>query len=289
MNEPPTLTLNPTIFLQLQEEERQRMAHALMSGPGQILANTLMEVEYALPLLEKNPQVVHSGLKALRNELREGLAQLKDLVAELQPPLLDEMGLGTGMQQYISKFGERTGLHVECEGCAEFHARYPRTIELALFRVLQDALSNVAAHAKATHVHVKLTRSENYVRLEIQDNGRGFAPRVPRSTQKRQLGLITMRDRVELLGGQMKLFSEAGRGVRVLVTIPYHGHASDSNLQGGETTDERTNHQSAPGARQNNTRREKAVRHNHRTKPGATTAKPTQKSAARKTRNQTRG
>lgn len=289
MNEPPTLTLNPTIFLQLQEEERQRMALALMSGPGQILANTLMEVEYALPLLEKNPEVVLSGLKALRNELREGLAQLKDLVAELQPPLLEEMGLGAGAQQYITKFGERTGLRVECEGCNEFQARYPRTIELALFRVLQEALSNVDAHAKATHVHIELARGENYVRLEIQDNGRGFAPRAHRSTQKRQLGLITMRDRVELLGGQMKLFSEAGHGVRVLVTIPYHGHASDSKIQGGETTDERTNHQPAPGTRQNHTRSEKAVRHNHRTKSGTTTAKPAQKSTAHKTRSQTRG
>src|SRR5215210_4329456 len=76
-------TLNPSMFLQLQEEERQRLARAMMDGPGQILANALTEIEYSLPLLEKNPKVAIAGLNALRNELREGLARLQSYVAEL--------------------------------------------------------------------------------------------------------------------------------------------------------------------------------------------------------------
>ncbi len=260
MNNSQPSTLDPTTFLQLQEEERQRLAHALMSGPGQVLANTLMEVEYSLPLLEKNPQVAIAGLKALRKELRDGLAQLKEYVAELQPPLLQEMGLGASVQQYVKKFGERTGIRAECRGCEQLHERYPTTIELALFRVLQEALTNVAAHAQASMVRVELFRSVNRIRLSVQDNGRGLALRTQGAAKKRQLGLIAMRDRVELLGGQMQLFSEAGRGVRVLVTIPYHGHAAEPHTSEGETTDERAivKHARAGSARQGNTGQEKA-------------------------------
>lgn len=240
MNEPQNITLDPSLFMQLQEEERQRLAHALMQGPGQVLANALTEIEYALPLLEKNPQVAIAGLKALRVELRDGLAQLKNFVTELQPPLLQEMGLGPSIYQYVHNFAERTGVRADCIGCATFHERYPVTIELALFRILQEALTNVEHHAQATHVRVELAQLPTQVLLTIQDDGRGFAVRTQGLPKKRQLGLIAMRDRAELLGGQMQLFSEEGRGVRLIATIPYHGNSNEGVKQGGQT-DERTN------------------------------------------------
>ena len=253
MNEAQPSTLNPSIFLQLQEEERQRLAHVLMEGPGQILANALMEVEYSLPLLETNPRVAKAGLDALRQELRQGLSQLQNYVAELRPPLLDEMGLGPSVNQYVRKFQERTGVQAECRGCESFHQRFPATIEVALFRILQEALMNVQTHAKATRVQVELVRSTHQIQITIQDNGRGFAPRPSGVLKKRQLGLIAMRDRAELLGGQMQLFSEVGKGVRVLVTIPYHGQAVENlampTFEGGQQLYERTNH------RQKNPRR----------------------------------
>ncbi len=252
VNESQTLTLDPSILMQLQEEERQRLAHALMHGPGQILANALTELEYAVPLLEKNPQVALAGLHALRGELREGLAQLKNYVAELQPPLLDEMGLGASIKQYVRQFADRTGLRAECHGCENFHDRYPATIEMALFRILQEALTNVETHAKATSVRVELARSASQLQMTIQDNGRGFAPRAHRLPKKRQLGLIVMRDRAELLGGQMQLFSEPGRGVQLSVTIPYHGHANEA-AEGGRQIHERTDNHGARAERAANT------------------------------------
>ncbi len=248
-------TLDASIFLQLQEEERQRLAHALMNGPGQIIANALMEIEYSLPLLEKNPRVAIAGLNALRDELRDGLTQLKNYVAELQPPLLDEMGLGPALASYVQQFGARTGIRAECRGCDKFRARYPLTIELALFRILQEALTNVKTHSHATHVLVKLERPTNQVQLTIQDNGRGFSPQANSLGAKRQLGLISMRDRAELLEGHVQVFSEINRGVRVVVTIPYHGHASENptaqTQEGGQELDERTNHNHAQGGARN--------------------------------------
>jgi len=241
VNDSQSTILDPSIFMQLQEEERQRLAHALMQGPGQVLANALTEIEYSLPLMDRNPQAAIAGLNALRNELRDGLAQLKNYVAELQPPLLDEMGLGASINHYIRTFGERTDIEAECHGCERFQERYPKTIELTLFRILQEALMNVETHAQAKHVNVDLERDTSHVQLTIEDDGRGFAPHSQALPKKRQLGLIVMRDRAEFLGGQLQLFSEQGRGVRLIVTIPYHGHATDAAKQGG-SNHERTNH-----------------------------------------------
>ncbi len=242
MSNSESSSLNPSTFLQLQEEERQRLAQALRTGPGQLLANALLEIEYTLPLLQQNPEAAFSGLNALRNELRAGLAQLQDYVAELQPPLLEEMGLGASIQQYVQKFGESTGIRAECQGCENFSVRYPITIEISLFRILQEALMNVQSHSKATRVRVELTRGSDYVQMSVKDNGRGFVPRAQPLPTKRQLGLIAMRDRAELLGGQLQLFSESGRGMRLVVKIPYHGHSTESPNQGGQQLHERTHH-----------------------------------------------
>lgn len=216
-----------------------------MSGPGQILANALMEIEYSLPLLAKNPQKAVSGLNALRDELREGLAQLQNYVAELEPPLLEEMGLAASINKYLENFGKRTGMVTECRGCEQFRERYPMTIEIALFRILQEALINVETHAHATNVSVHLAHRAAAIHMTVHDNGHGFAPRPNTMSKKRQLGLVAMRDRAELLGGQLQMFSEAGKGVRVVVTIPYHGHngeqtakASGAQQTAGEAVDE---------------------------------------------------
>lgn len=245
----PVSTLHPSIFLQLQEEERQRLARALLDGPGQILANSLMEIEYSLPLLEKNAEMAIAGLHALRNELRDGLAQLKNYVAELQPPLLEEMGLGASILDYVRRFSERTLIQADCRGCDQFRERYPTTIEITLFRILQEALTNVHLHSSATHVRVELASPANHVQLSVQDNGRGFALRADNQPKKRQLGLIAMRDRVELLGGQLQLFSEINQGVRLIAKIPYHGNipehprgrSGQKSKTGGKKDHDRTN------------------------------------------------
>jgi two-component system sensor histidine kinase DegS len=225
VDEIPDALVTPFTFLQLQEEERYRLARALMSGPGQILANTLMEVESSLPLVETNARLALEGLSALRQELRDGLAELKDYVAELQPPLLAEMGLGPCITQYASRFSRRTGILTECIGCSSFRERYPGTIEVAIFRILQEALGNVERHSQASRVRVTLSWRASQLRLVVQDNGRGFAPSGVEEPRARQLGLIMMRDRAELVGGSLKIYSEAGRGVRLVVSIPYHGHS----------------------------------------------------------------
>jgi signal transduction histidine kinase len=235
------LSLSVPTFFQLQEEERYRLARALMDGPGQILANTLIELENCLPLIEVDPKAAKSGISLLREEVRSGLSQLKTFVAELQPPLLAEMGLGQSLMQYVKSFGARNELKVECVGCDTMRERLPITMETAIFRIVQEALSNVLAHSGARNVVIELERQANQVRLEIRDNGRGFAPREVVGTNHRQLGLIGMYDRAKLVGGQLQIYSEARKGTRVVLNVPYHWHDESLGASGGRDEDVREN------------------------------------------------
>ncbi|MGB8645819.1 MAG: sensor histidine kinase [Anaerolineae bacterium] len=237
-------SLSTPTFFQLQEEERYRMARVLMNGPGQILANTTMELEHALALLDTNPDAARAGLAALRDEVREGLNQLKAYVAELQPPLLEEMGLGPSLNQYVAAYGARNGIAVECIGCDALHERLPSTIETALFRIVQEALANVLQHSGATRVRVQIEQLAKQLQVQVEDNGRGFQ-NAPGGARRRQLGLVAMQDRAQLIGGHLQIFSEAGKGLRVVVTVPYHGQ---SNLAAGGPHEDRRENQNGQNA-----------------------------------------
>jgi two-component system sensor histidine kinase DegS len=233
----PSLSI-PTFF-QLQEEERYRLARALMDGPGQILANTLVELENCLPLIEVDPKGAAAGISSLRAEIRSGLAQLKTFVAELQPPLLVEMGLGPSLRHYVESLGARNELQVECVGCDAMPERLPLTMETAIFRIVQEALANILAHSGARNVVVDLERESSQVRLEIRDDGRGFTPREGKGANHRQLGLVGMYDRAKLVGGQLQIYSEARKGTRVVLNVPYHWHEEDLKASGGRNEDVR--------------------------------------------------
>src|SRR5512140_3575247 len=97
-------TLSKAVVVQTQEEERYRLARALQNGPAQLFANAALEIETSLRLMEEQPDAARAGLLALIAELRQGLGEVRDLIAELQPPLLGEFGLGISLRKYIEDF-----------------------------------------------------------------------------------------------------------------------------------------------------------------------------------------
>lgn len=217
--------LSKAVVVQTQEEERYRLARALQNGPGQLLANAALEIETSVRLLEEQPEAAREGLTALVAELRQGLADLRDLIAELQPPLLSEFGLAYGLQRYTASFRKKTDIAVSLNGWEALVERLPSTMEMAIFRIIQEALENVRTHARATHVDINLHCTAEQMVVTIGDNGRGFASGNGPLPSGRRLGLVAMSDRAELLGGQLQVFSEPGRGVRVVLTVPLHGHS----------------------------------------------------------------
>jgi two-component system sensor histidine kinase DegS len=215
------------IVVQTQEEERYRLARMLQAGPAQLLANATFEIETCLRLIDTQPQTAREGLDSLLRELQQGLEDLRDVIAGLQPPLLEELGLVAGLHKYVTKFSAQTGIPVDLIGWEKLTERLPTTVELSIFRIVQEALENIRHHSQASHAQVEFAFQNGNLNVVIADNGKGFAPQM--LAPGRRWGLVMMQDRAELLEGNLQIFSEPGRGVQVVLTAPFRLPAPDRN------------------------------------------------------------
>jgi len=222
-------------IVQTQEEERHRLAHALQAGPAQVLANAALEIETCLQLMDDQPQTVREGLTLLMHELRAGLDNLRGLITDLQPPLLEDLGLAAGLQKYAENFSKRTNITVKLIGLDTFTERLSATVEISIFRIAQEAFENAYQHAQAQHVRLELNRTNNNLTMTITDDGKGFDNRQAMLTERR-LGFVAMRDRADLLGGTLQVFSEPGHGVQVVLTAPLRLPVSQSERGPHETS-----------------------------------------------------
>ncbi|MGQ9594755.1 MAG: sensor histidine kinase [Anaerolineae bacterium] len=211
----PSSSVDPAHILR-EEAERQRLAKALSKGPAQLLANAVVELDSTLPLVEA-PAQVREGLRQLRDELEQGLSQLQWLIWELEPPAaLQDLGLGAALERLTEQFHRRTRLPVRSAGLERLPEGLPYTVELALLRIVQEALENVHQHAEAREVRVGIAWREEGLELTVEDDGRGFLQRLPVPS----LGLVSMQDWADFVGARLRIRSEPGRGTRVTVLLP---------------------------------------------------------------------
>jgi two-component system sensor histidine kinase DegS len=210
----------------VQEEERYRLARALGNGPAQLLANSVLEIESSLSLWDADPAAARAGLVALLDELKLGVVQIRELIGDLQPPLLAELGLAASVSKYAEGFLKRTGIALSLSGWEALSERLPATMEIAIFRIIQEALENVRNHSKATHVRLALECTNEQLVVTIADNGQGFCIEEGVAASGRHLGLVAMHDRADFLGGQLQVFSEPSRGANVVLTVPLRGRTA---------------------------------------------------------------
>jgi len=206
-------------LMQAQEEERLHLSRELHDESGQLLASLMVQ----LGLLERDadePEMVQKRLADLRSVTSELQGDLHKLAVDLRPASLDHLGLVTALEQYTREFGRQYAVKVEFEAVGMQEGRLPIDVETALFRIVQESLTNVVLHARATHVDVLLSQRAAHVAATIEDNGIGFVPTSP--TFEDHLGLFGMRERVEMLGGKFTVESSPGKGTTVNVEIPYN-------------------------------------------------------------------
>jgi len=204
-------------ILGMQDAERRRIARELHDSLGQYLAVLKLNIE----MLHDDP--ASEELWAESENLTERcLAEIRTLAYLLHPPMIDEAGLESATRWYIDGFGERSGTKVSLDVGDEL-GRLPEHMELALFRVLQEALTNVHRHARASAIAVRIARSHERVVLEIEDNGRGIKPdvlqRFAESGAGTGVGLTGIRERVGELCGQLTVES-SGAGTHLTVSVP---------------------------------------------------------------------
>ena len=204
-------------LMKVQEDERLQLSRELHDESGQLLAALTVQ----LGLLEREgdkPEAIHARtveLKRTANMIQENLHRL---AINLRPANLDHLGLVTALQQFIQEFNRQYNIHVEFETVGMQDTRLPLEIETALFRIVQEALTNVVLHAQARCVDVLLSLKDKCVSVIVEDDGVGF---VPTSTvTNEQLGLFGMRERIEMLGGALTIESSPGKGTTVKAEAP---------------------------------------------------------------------
>jgi PAS domain S-box-containing protein len=210
-----------TRLTQVEEAEHQRLARELHDRVGQNLTAIGINLNIIGSLLpEESPLSVRERLDDSRTLVEEVTESTRAMMSDLRPPVLDDYGLPATLHWYAEHFAARTGIAVEIK-VEEIEPRLPLQREVALFRVAQEALTNVAKHAQATQVRITLQVQEEKIRLVVEDDGTGFAGAVPGEPQESEgWGLLTMKERAVALGGELRIESEPGEGTRVCVKAP---------------------------------------------------------------------
>jgi PAS domain S-box-containing protein len=201
----------------VREQEKSRIARELHDELGQALTALKIDVSWLRAHLDHAPDAVLAKLGAMQVLLDGTVAAARRISADLRPLMLDDLGLIAACEWLAHNFQQRTG--VACElvlGAGELDLRDPYAT--AVFRVLQESLTNVAKHAEATQVEATLERAEGTVILTVRDNGRGFRTSDPR--KQGSYGLVGLRERAFLLGGDIRIESEPGRGTYMEMRMP---------------------------------------------------------------------
>ena len=203
-----------------REDERRRLARELHDGPAQTLAAALFGVDLAVGALDRAPATARDELLAARALLREALDDVRSLMAGLRPRLLEERGVVVALNQLAAMpplWGTEVSVETEGIGSGE---RLPADVELALFRIAQEAVSNSRRHGAASRVRVSLTIRRGVAELLVVDDGRGFLCEPGFLWSSRGEGLPGMRERAELLGGTLQVESAPGTGTRIALMLP---------------------------------------------------------------------
>ncbi len=204
-------------LLRSREEERARLARDLHDSPIQALVGLNIQLGLLLTTGETNPQI-NEALNEMRAEVRTLLSELRQVCAELRPPMLDTLGLGAAVRALAEEWSTESDVETELDLESDAMLReLPSEVALNLYRITQEALTNVARHARARRVVIKLNWQENILSLLIKDDGRGFSlpDTFSRLTEHDHFGIVGMRERADLIGGQWTLESTPGKGTTV--------------------------------------------------------------------------
>lgn len=209
-------------LMNVQDEERRRMARDLHDSAGQTLAAIKMTLALLQQATVDKPES-RQFLRDLDALTQEALQEIRTTSYLLHPPLLDESGFCSAARWFVEGFTRRSGIHVDCD-VPDQAERLPENIEIVLFRILQESLTNVHRHSGASGVRVTFGRDQDDIRLQVSDNGHGIPQdrlrQLHESNGHAGVGITGMRERVRELGGQIEVHSDHN-GTTVNVTLPH--------------------------------------------------------------------
>lgn len=205
----------------IREEERTGIAREIHDELGQKLTGLKMDLSWLNRKLEGKDENINNKIKGSLELIDSTIATVRKIAAELRPGILDDLGLAEAIEWHSGEFEKRSGVKVDFSS-AMYDIKLPPDVTTGIYRIFQEALTNVARHANASCIQCTLQKHSGYLRLTVSDNGVGFD-----NTAKgkiKTLGLLGMKERVTILNGKYEIKSEPGKGTTVLVKVPLPGN-----------------------------------------------------------------
>ncbi len=218
-------------IIKAQEEERKRVAREIHDGPAQSMSNVVIKAEICEKLLDKNIDDARIELRNLKTVMRDSLQEVRKIIYNLRPMALDDLGLLPTLERYVISFKEETGIDIILKAKV-VKKDFDPGISLAVFRIVQEALNNILKHSKAQNASIIIECINNKLRIHIVDNGIGFDTnnvKISSMDSTGGFGLISMKERVALLDGEIEITSSKNVGTRLKICIPLIDEEGDTN------------------------------------------------------------
>lgn len=209
--------------IRAQEEERRRVARDIHDGPAQLLANLAVRIDLLERMVGEDPEQLRRELRGMRDVVKSSLADLRRIIFNLRPMALDDLGLVPTLRSYLDVMREQFGFNVEFTVLG-VPRRLAPTVEITLFRVAQEAVSNALTHSRCRRASVRLEFGATGLHLVVEDDGVGFDPeQLPAEMMRGEngFGILHMRERLRLLRGEFRIVSAPGKGTRVSARVPW--------------------------------------------------------------------
>lgn len=212
-------------IIKAQEDERLRVSREIHDGPAQEMANLIYQASICERLVDTRPEEAKAGLQELRRQIRTCLADVRQIIFDMRPMSLDDLGLVPALRQLVSKLEERKILKTDFQVNGKERA-LEKHVEVTLFRIIQEGLNNIHRHAGVSEGRLRLLFSSNDLSILISDEGRGFDMAETEemrksSTGNGHFGILGMEERAKLIGASLNVISNPGEGTKIHVKLPY--------------------------------------------------------------------
>jgi two-component system, NarL family, sensor histidine kinase DegS len=206
--------------IQTEEAAKQSLVRRMHDGPASSLSNFILQAEICQRFFDNNPDRARAELNALKGAAASTFSAVKDFIFDLRPMMLDDLGVVPTLRRYIESFQEKSNLTVSIT-VTGIERRLESHIEVTIFRAVQELLHNGRSHGQATQIQVQLDLDQDRVSVVVEDNGSGFnVEEIFDTDSPDSVGLSTLRERIEMLGGELNVESGRGQGTRIDFFIP---------------------------------------------------------------------
>lgn len=216
-------------IVETQEAERRKIARELHDGPAQNLASILIRLDLIMRMLPEERDDIYQELENIRAIGAESLTDVRSIMYDLKPYLMDEQGLHNTLQEYFNEYETKYDFSIDYRVFGQ-RRQYDLALEVGLFRLVQEAITNVRKHARVNKALVKLEDSGAVLTLVIKDEGCGFD--LEEVEQRESYGLLGMKERVRLFGGELQILSQPREGTQIIIKVPLEREADDGQNKG---------------------------------------------------------